>query len=194
MRQSTIIRQEQIKQSVLDIIHEDGINKVSIKNLAKRTGISEGAIFRHFSSKSEIIYSVIKDVQNNFIGNLRHVIRSKYNCHEKLKLFIEETINYLTDNKGVTMLMLAEATQNTDNQIKETLLNIFNSQKEYFEFIISEGIKKNSWSPELSLQEISDFYMGIPISLNVEIILKRETINKKTYTNKILKTLLKLLS
>ena len=58
-RQNTDIRQEQIKQAVLDIIYTDGLKNLSTRNLANRIGMSEGAIFRHFSTKQDIIFSII---------------------------------------------------------------------------------------------------------------------------------------
>jgi len=69
-RQSTDIRQEQIKQAVLDIIYTDGLKNLSTRNLANRIGMSEGAIFRHFPTKQDIILSIIKDVHTDFIVHL----------------------------------------------------------------------------------------------------------------------------
>jgi len=40
-KQSIEIRQEQIKQAVLDIIYPDGLRNVSTRYLAKRIGMSE---------------------------------------------------------------------------------------------------------------------------------------------------------
>ena len=69
-RKTTDIRQEEIKQAVLDIIYTDGLKNLSTHNLAKRIGMSEGSIFRHFPTKQDIILSIINDVQNDFIGQL----------------------------------------------------------------------------------------------------------------------------
>ena len=77
-KQSTEIRQEQIKQAVLDIIYTDGLKNLSTRNLAKRIGLSEATIFRHFATKQDIILAIIKDVQNDFIGSLRTIANSNY--------------------------------------------------------------------------------------------------------------------
>ncbi|HUX53526.1 MAG TPA: TetR/AcrR family transcriptional regulator, partial [Williamwhitmania sp.] len=71
MKQSTEVRQTQIKRAVLDIIHSDGLKNVSTRMLSQRIGISEATIFRHFASKQDIILSIISDVQKDFIGSLR---------------------------------------------------------------------------------------------------------------------------
>ncbi len=95
-RKTTDIRQEEIKQAVLDIIYTDGLKNLSTHNLAKRIGMSEGSIFRHFPTKQDIILSIINDVQNDFIGQLRNVSDSEEDPETRLKKFICATIEYLT--------------------------------------------------------------------------------------------------
>jgi AcrR family transcriptional regulator len=52
-RLDTDTRKEQIKEAVLEIISTEGIGKLSIRNLASKIGVTEGALFRHFSSKKK---------------------------------------------------------------------------------------------------------------------------------------------
>ena len=91
-RQATEIRQEQIKQAVLDIIHSDGLKNLSTRNLAKKVGMSEGAIFKHFPTKQDIIISIIKDVQSEFIGELKKVSASEEEPGTRLKNLICTTV------------------------------------------------------------------------------------------------------
>ena len=42
-------------ESALGLIAEKGIQGLTIKNLSKKIGISEPAIYRHFDSKSSIL-------------------------------------------------------------------------------------------------------------------------------------------
>jgi len=71
IRKSTDTRQEEIKKAFLNIIYRDGLKKLSTRNLAREVGISEGAIFRHFASKNDIILAIINDVQQDMIEELR---------------------------------------------------------------------------------------------------------------------------
>jgi len=140
-RKHTDIRKEEIKQAVLKIIKESGIKAVSTKNLAAEIGLSEGAIFRHFKRKSDIIRSIIDDVSKDLIGSLKEIADSDMPPPEKLEAYLCETINYLMDNNGITILLLSEATYNNDSDMLAKLRYIFNSERHYFESIIQEGIK-----------------------------------------------------
>ncbi len=170
-RQSTEIRQEQIKQAVLDIIYTDGLKNLSIKNLAMHIGMSEGAIFRHFATKQDIILAIIQDVQNDFIGSLRSIANSNVEPEARLNEFLCHTVRYLIRNKGITILMFSEASHHNDAVLKNKLLHIFNSQKTLVSKIIYDGIALGIWDEGIPVENVAMLYMGIPVSLNIELVL-----------------------
>ena len=193
-RQNTDIRQEQIKQAVLDIIYTDGLKNLSTRNLAKRIGMSEGAIFRHFHSKKDITLSIIKDVQTDFIGALRTIANSNAEPGERLNRFLCQTVTYLTQNKGITMLMFFEASHNNDAVLKENLLQIFNNQKKLVSKIILDGIALGMWDESIPVDNVAMLYMGIPVSLNIELILSRGEFHIDNFCNKMMQLMLKILN
>jgi len=193
MRQSTEIRQEQIKQAVLDIIYTDGLNKLSTRNLAKRISMSEGAIFRHFATKQDIILSIIKDVEKEFVGSLRTIAASEDSPEVRLNNLLCRTINYLTDNKGITMLMFSEASHSNDTQLKKMLQLIFNTQKKLVSKIILDGITSGVWDESIYVENVAMLYMGIPISLNIELILSSGNFDTSNFCNRMLNLILRIL-
>ena len=192
-RQSTQIRQEQIKQAVLDIIYTDGLNNLSTRNLAMHIGMSEGTIFRHFQSKQNITLSIIKDVQTDFIGALRTIANSDTEPEERLNRFLCQTVTYLTKNKGITMLMFSEASHNNDAALRDDLQQIFNNQKKLVSKIILDGIALGTWDLEISVESVAMLYMGIPVSLNIELIFNRSEFHISDFCSKMMQLLLKIL-
>lgn len=193
-RQSTEVRQEQIKQAVLDIIYNDGLKNLSTRNLAKKIGMSEGSIFRHFNSKQAIIVSIIKDVQKDFIEPLRMIANSDTEVALRLQEFICHTVRYLTKNKGITMLLFSEASHNNDATLKQNLLQIFNNQKQLVSKIILDGIALGKWDESVAVEDIAMLYMGIPVSLNIELVLKDDTFRIDNICNRMMHLILKILN
>lgn len=192
-KQHTEIRQEQIKHAVLDIIYSEGLKNLSTRNLAKHIGLSEGAIFRHFPTKHDIILSIIDDVQNDFIGSLRAIANSASDPLERLQKFLCETVNYLIRNKGITMLMFSEASNNNDAALKERLQHIFNSQKKLLSKIILDGIASDTWDESIPVENVAMLYMGIPISLNIELILSGGEFYADNFCHRMMILILKIL-
>ncbi|OIP55424.1 MAG: hypothetical protein AUK34_13295 [Ignavibacteria bacterium CG2_30_36_16] len=55
--------------------------------------------------------------------------------------------------------------------LKKGLREILLTQKEYISRIIKQGMNEGVWDKSLNVENAATLYMGIPISLNIEMIL-----------------------
>ena len=171
-RLDTETRQEQIKKAVLEIISTEGIGKLSTRNLASKIGVTEGALFRHFSSKKEIMLSILDDVKNELLVEQERITySSSLTAEQKLFDFLCRHITYLIENKGITILLFSEAAHMNEPLLKKGLREILLTQKEYISRIIKQGMNEGVWDKSLNVENAATLYMGIPISLNIEMIL-----------------------
>ena len=180
-RQTTEIRQEQIKKAVLDIIFEDGLDQLSTRNLAKRVGITEGAIFRHFKSKRDIMLGIMQDVKYNLMSELRRITLSAESTEKRLFSFLCRHVKYLIDNRGITILLFSEAAHMNDKELKETLHEILSEQKSLIGKIIKDGMSEGLWNKKLDPDDVATVYMGIPITLNIDLILNEDKFNMQGF-------------
>lgn len=186
-RLDTETRKGQIKKAVLEIISSEGIGKISTRNLASRIGVTEGALFRHFSSKKEIMLSILNDVKNELIAEQEKVTYSPdINAEEKLFKFLCSHIKYLIENKGITILLFSEAAHMNDSQLKKGLREILLTQKEYVIRIIKQGMNEGVWNKSINVENVATLYMGIPISLNIEMILEPTMTKQKEFCERMI--------
>ncbi len=85
-------RQQQIVEIAIKLIADKGIQNLTTKNLAKEIGISEPAIYRHFSNKLEILKAVITNFQIKMKPALEKLKKS-LNSLNKIENFILEHLN-----------------------------------------------------------------------------------------------------
>jgi AcrR family transcriptional regulator len=192
-RETTDIRQEQIKKAVLEIIAEEGLHNLSTRNLAKRIGFSEGAIFRHFSSKRDIIKGIMEDVANDLIGSLRSIALSPVKTEEKLFNYLCRNVKYLKENKGVTILLFSEATHLGDKELKEKLNQILLEQKQFIIKMVKDGITEGFCDKSVDPEDVAILYMGIPIMFNIEMILNKSGLNVDNFCQRMYSLILKTL-
>jgi AcrR family transcriptional regulator len=176
-RETTDIRQEQIKKAVLEIIADEGLHNISTRNLAKKIGLTEGAIFRHFQTKRDIIKGIMDDVENDLIGSLRHIVLKADKAEDKLFNYLCRNVKYLKENRGITILLFTEATHLGDKQLKEKLNQILTEQKQFIIKIVKEGIAEGVWDKNINAEDVAVIYMGIPITLNIELVLNNKNMN-----------------
>lgn len=55
-------RQREIINASLDIISESGIQSLTIKNLSRKIGLVESAIYRHYESKTKILIAILDSI------------------------------------------------------------------------------------------------------------------------------------
>ncbi|WP_456460627.1 TetR/AcrR family transcriptional regulator [Lutibacter sp.] len=193
LRLSTETRQAQIKEAVLDIISTEGLARLSTKNLAAKVGVSEGAIYRHFKSKKAILLSIVEDVYTNLVVNQKEIANSEMVTSIKLYTFFCKQIQYLIHNKGVTILLFSEATHTNDSNLKENLLKILKAQKTLLKQIVAEGISSGLWNKSINLDDFATIYMGIPVILNIELVLNKENFNHEEFCNRMFSLLERIL-
>ncbi len=192
-RESTDTRQEQIKRAVLEIIAEEGLHNISTRNLAKKIGFTEGAIFRHFSSKRDIIKGIMDDVANDLIGSLRSIVISPIKTEEKLFNYLCRNVKYLKENRGITILLFSEATHLGDKELKDKLNQILSEQKQFIIKMVKDGIAESIWDKNINPEDVAMLYMGIPITFNIELVLNKNGLNVDNFCKRMFNLILKAL-
>ncbi len=181
MRQSTNIRKEQIKEAVLFIVYNEGVKRFTTKRLSEVIGLSEAAIFRHYPSKKDIFLNILNDVETQLIQALHEIPEQPLSSKEHLRKVICRTISFMIQNKGINVLMLSEIAVNNDPDLKSKLAEIFTQQRSVVERIVNEGKTKNEFSEDVDVKTFSLLFMGIPVAINVELLLNPTCFNVSNF-------------
>ncbi len=192
-RQSGGIRRSQIKLAVKEILFYEGMQKLTTKNIANKVGISEGTVFKHFASKKEIINDILKDVQEDLTKPLRKIAFEKSSAVVRLEKYICFHLKYLDENKGITILLFAEASYHNDTDLKKILDETYHSLEQNFAKIIRDGIDEGLWDTAVSIKNFSSLYMGIPLTMNIELSLQQGYIKEENYCMSMLELLKRVL-
>lgn len=169
MRETTEIRQEQIKQAVLGIIVDKNMEELTIRNIARRVGFSETAIFRHFKDKQDMYVALLRDMQIEFIGPLNRIAKYATSLEEGVELFICSTIKNLSKNEGLPLVLLAIGVLGSYDQLKTGLWELFNMHRKLIGDILKRSIKMEEWDEGITVEDMTLFYMIIPVIVNIQI-------------------------
>ncbi len=189
-----ILRKKQIKAAALAILSEEGMKNLSTKNLAAHVRLSEGAIFRHFHSKNEILFSILEDVENQLVLRLEKIAFRNQPASDRLKEFMCFHLKYLYQNHGVTILLFSEAACQNNSILKNKLHHIFLQIQRYVEKIITDGVVSGVWNTLPPVDALTALYMGIPVSMNIEMYLSGAAFRDKAFCEQIYRMVLHLLA
>src|SRR3989339_1850588 len=79
-------RQQEIINVSLALIAESGIQSLTIKNLAKKIGFAESAIYRHYENKIQILLAIL----DFFKRNTEQLFSNHLNSNENALIRIEK--------------------------------------------------------------------------------------------------------
>jgi AcrR family transcriptional regulator len=107
MRKDTGTRQKEIIEISLEILKEGGAQKLTMKEIAKRAGISEQAIYRHFDNKLAILTAVIQYFRSR-VSDIFERAQEAGNSIQQLQTFIETLLEYFESHPGVAVVVTSE--------------------------------------------------------------------------------------
>ncbi len=97
-------RKQIILREAASLFREKGYNASTLRELAKKSGIKGGSIYHHFSSKQEILYTIMNDTMAGLIRNLRETIGTGNDPVEKLRKAVCFHIEYHVTDPDATFV------------------------------------------------------------------------------------------
>ncbi len=127
-----------ISKVALKLFLINGIKGTSTRKIAKGVGITEGAIYKHFSSKNQIAYELFKFYMEKFRKHLIEKSEHGKYPQERIVLLISAFFDFAkTDTRGYNFIMLGHYTE------LKNLPTDFIKPKDIFVKYISQGMSSH---------------------------------------------------
>ena len=107
-------KQKQIIIAAIESFAEKGFASTSTSEIAKKAGVAEGTIFRHYKTKKDLLISIVEPMIKKFIApfvikDLSKVIHQEYNQFEDfLRALIENRIRFIGKNMLLFRILIQE--------------------------------------------------------------------------------------
>jgi AcrR family transcriptional regulator len=105
-RRSRDERRAQIGAATLAILAEDGLHAWTTAALARRVGVSEASLFRHFRDKDEILVSAVSGAADSLGARIREY-RGEGPAWEQARGLIGELLGFVEETGGAPLVLLS---------------------------------------------------------------------------------------
>ena len=135
-------RQKEIINASLELIADSGIQSLTIKNLSKKIGLVESAIYRHYESKTQILIALLDTIsEQTKFGNETEV----NNIFEFIEKKLENHFHTFQENPALVSVVFAEDLfQNEPELVEKTRNKVVKSIS-----MMSDLIQKGQQSGEI---------------------------------------------
>ncbi|MET3661992.1 TetR/AcrR family transcriptional regulator [Aquamicrobium ahrensii] len=121
-------RREMTVETVVDLAAEQNPADITTDAIAKRMGVTQGALFRHFSSKDAILQAVMEWVSERLLARIDKATSIAASPLEAIEAAFMAHIHFIAEHPGVPR-MLFEELQRTEQTLAKrmarTLLQVY---------------------------------------------------------------------
>jgi AcrR family transcriptional regulator len=157
-RQNTLARREQIITASRRLIMKYGSEHVTVRRIAAEIGISEGALYRHFKSKKEVLF-LIQHIEENLIGDLRKRPATK-NILGTLEDTLRNHLSSMEQRKGISFLVIAEIISLGDKELNKRVLEVLSKYISNIKNLLLEGIKTGEIRKGIDPEMVATSFFG----------------------------------
>ena len=144
-----IQKRKDIALSCKDLFVQNGINSLTISQIAKVAGVGKGTIYEYFSNKEEIVFELVNILMKEHSGKLHVTLSEQSSVKNMVKKFSEffytdENVELRTIYKEFISISLV--TPNKDMLAFQT--ECFNNYLLWFEEIFKRGVDEGELIPQ----------------------------------------------
>jgi AcrR family transcriptional regulator len=153
-------RQKEIVETALELIAEKGIQGLTIKNLAKKIGITEPAIYRHFESKIDILLSILNNFKEMAIMISGMMETYEATAIEKIRFMFTKMLELFSETPSMISVIFSEEIFKNEEVLKIKIVEILNLHTQTIENIISKGQLEKNVREDIDEKSLALIAMG----------------------------------
>jgi len=148
--QDTAVRKQQIIDAARNLIIRKGSEHVTIREMAKAIGLTEGALYRHFKSKSDMLSFLVNDIEETLLSDVDAVRHDNMPPLQTLENILKKHLSEVEQKRGMSFQVIAEIISLGDKKLNKKVLNTISKYIQCIEELIDEGKQRGEIRENIS--------------------------------------------
>lgn len=174
---------DKIFDTALDLFSKKGYDSVSVRTIASEVGIKESSIYNHYSSKKDILMSILNYFEEYFKGNplddenIRKLLEENPEkfYHQGSEMFKQQ----IFEEKILKIMKLIFVQMYQIDEVKEFFLReILGGSTDFWSDVFEIMIQKNVIGSDCNPNKLAEMYFGFSMFKLWEIFLKYDDFPK----------------
>lgn len=153
-------RQLEIIKAAGKILTASGVGGLTIKNLAKEMKFSESAIYRHFTSKEEIIIAMLEFLASSMDERYTLAISPEQTPERKMTTLFNNQFAFFKKFPFFVVAVFSDGLMEESQRINQTILKIMDIKIKHLTPIILEGQQMNLFTTTVSSEDLIQIVIG----------------------------------
>lgn len=158
---NSVVRRRQIINAARKLIIKRGSEHITVREIAKAVGITEGDIYRHFKSKKDILYLLVEDIEDTWVGEITRANDEDDSLLEVIDNVLREHISAIERRRGASFQVIAEIISLGDVRLNKKVSEVMNKYIGCLADLLSRGVKSGEIREDVNLEAAATVLFGI---------------------------------
>lgn len=157
-------RRQEILSAVVTLLGKPRLEKFTTKEIAAVTGLSEAALYRHFTNKAEILRQIVAFCETSFASMFAAAEAVNGTTHRMRALAkIQALLQFAEKNPGITRLLTGEALVYEDAVVLEYMNHVIDKAEMSVRQTLKLAILDREIAADTNVSAVAGVYLSYVI-------------------------------
>ncbi|MBN9657559.1 MAG: TetR/AcrR family transcriptional regulator [Acidobacteria bacterium] len=157
----TEVRKDQFAQAALGLVATYGLKGLSVARVAHRVGVVPSAVYRHFTSKDELLDAVIGLIRDRLAQNVQKASQECKDALECLRRLLMLHAQLIRENQGVPRIVFSEEIFSGNPRRKVAVHEIVRGYLKHVAGMVKRGQAEGQIRNNLDPSTVSIMFLGL---------------------------------
>lgn len=135
-------RRQEILQTLAQMLEQNRGKHITTAALAKEVGVSEAALYRHFSSKGKMLEALIEFIEESIFTRVNRILAEESLLSRRIQQIMLLLLGFADKNPGISRLMQGDVLIGENKKLRARVSQIYDRLETQIKQILREGSMK----------------------------------------------------
>jgi TetR/AcrR family transcriptional regulator len=153
-------RKHQILQTLAEMLEDPAGEKATTAALAKRLGVSEAALYRHFRGKAEMFEGLIEFIEQTLFALVNKITGEEKSGVRQLEAIIGVMLAFAQKNRGMTRVLVGDALVNEDERLQTRINQLHDRLEAALKQALRFGVSQQEIAQDVDISAQANLIMS----------------------------------
>ena len=132
-------RKEQILQALAEMLEAEPGGRITTAGLARRVGVSEAALYRHFPSKAKMFEGLILFIEEAVFTRVNRIVGETPASLDQIEQVLTLMLGFTEQNPGITRLLTGDALTGENERLRQRIQQFYDRLESQLKQVLREA-------------------------------------------------------
>ncbi|EIM63271.1 TetR/AcrR family transcriptional regulator [Desulfobacter postgatei] len=147
-------------EAVVELAGEQNPSEITTAAIAERMGVTQGAIFRHFSNKDAILQAVMEWVAERLMSRIEKAVNAESSPLAALESMFMAHVDFITKHPGIPRMLVGELQRSEDTAPKRMVQTLIGRYSDRLNLLFDQGKTCGEVDRNLDKETAATLFIG----------------------------------